>query len=217
MRPFAAEPARWRIREPPKFSGSHDDISTQSTTDSWGAKSDGDFSLVGFPRKSEKTAGSPPRRAPPAASSAAGSPGGLPRQLGNGGFSRCGPPVDFPRGGSPRRVPPEIRKTAGSPAAGPPGDFPRRGVAEGPRKTLEPTLNAGKKKRRPNENETADGLTTPDATKNKKINAARGKRNRRRKNNAQRGRNYKKKQPLLRGPCRARADFRRLAPLPIPP
>ena len=61
------------------------------------------------------------------------------------------------------------------------GGFPRRGVAEGPRKTPEPTLNAGKQKRRPNKNETTDGKTTPGATKNKKSNAERGKRNRRRK------------------------------------
>ena len=47
------------------------------------------------------------------------------------------------------------------------GDFPR-GVAEGPRKTQEPTLNAGKPKRRPNKNETTDGKKTPGATKNKK-------------------------------------------------
>ena len=37
-RPFAAETTGWRIREPPEFDGAPKDISTQSATESWGAK-----------------------------------------------------------------------------------------------------------------------------------------------------------------------------------
>ena len=44
------------------------------------------------------------------------------------------------------------------------GDF-LRGFADGPRKTLDLTLNGRKAKRRTNKNETTDCKTTPDATK----------------------------------------------------
>ena len=67
--------------------------------------------------------------------------------LGGGNFPRGG----FPRRVPTRRVPPTFGKTAGSPC-----DFPR-GVADGPRKTLAPTVNAGKPKRRTNKNATAGG------------------------------------------------------------
>ena len=46
---------------------------------------------------------------------------------------------------------------ADSPGSWGKGGFPRRGVAAGPRKTPEPTPNAGKQERRPIKNETADG------------------------------------------------------------
>ena len=54
----------------------------------------------------------------------------------------------------------------------PRGGFPRRSVADGPRKTLAPTLDAGKPKRRTNKNATADGKTTLGAINTTETNAA---------------------------------------------
>ena len=113
---------------------------------------------------------------------------------------------DFPRGGFPRksgkrRVPRAVVSPGYFPSGGPPdiwkgGGFPRRGIADGPRKTLAPTLNAGNPKHRTNKNATAGGKneagrdqhyrkptpnagnettaaeTTPDATTTKKATSA---------------------------------------------
>ena len=54
------------------------------------------------------------------------------------GFAAAGTPGVFPRGGFPRKS-----ENGGPTAVGSAGDFLHRGVAEGPHKTLEPTLNAG--------------------------------------------------------------------------
>ena len=73
----------------------------------------------------------------------------------------------------------------------------RRGVADGPRKTLNPTINAGKPKRQTNKNETTEGKNDAGRDQNYRNgttdNQRRppGKRHRRCKNKSQRDQNTK--------------------------